>query len=69
MVKAYYRYEHALQFGVIASPSCNVCCGNEGKHMFTGALENVNMWNVRTGELVCCPYLCTLEGCLLGREL
>jgi hypothetical protein len=57
MVKAYYRYEHALQFGVIASPSCNVCCDTEGQHLYTGALENVNIWNVRTGEKVRCVYL------------
>lgn len=52
MVKAYYRYEHALQFGVIASPSCNVCCDDEGKHLYAGALDNVKKWNIRTGEMV-----------------
>lgn len=52
MVKAYYRYEHALQFGVIASPNCNVACGNEGQRIYTAALENVNVWNIRTGERV-----------------
>ena len=51
MVKAYYRYEHALQFGVIASPSCNVCSDDEGKHLYAGALENVKKWNIRTGEM------------------
>jgi hypothetical protein len=62
MVKAYYRYEHAQQFGVIAAPGCNICSDNDGVRLYTGSLENVNGWHVRTGELVRfeCRFGCRL---------
>lgn len=51
MVKAYLRYEHAAAFGVISS-GCNVLYDASGKHLYTGALENIAVWNIRQGSLV-----------------
>lgn len=51
MVKAYLRYEHAAAFGVISS-GCNVLYDASGKQLFTGALENIAIWNLRQGSLV-----------------
>lgn len=51
MVKAYLRYEHAAAFGVISS-GCNVLYDASGKQLFTGALENIAIWNIRQGSLV-----------------
>lgn len=53
MVKAYLRYAHDAQFGIIASNACNVCCGRHaGNALYTGALEDVQEWDLRRGALV-----------------
>jgi len=52
MVKAYLRYEHAAQFGVTASSACNVGFSADAKTVYSGALEDVNAWNLRQGTLV-----------------
>jgi len=52
MVKAYLRYEHRRQFGVVAVPNCNICSSTDGCKLYSGALENINSWRVRTCELV-----------------
>lgn len=49
MVKAYLRYEPAAVFGVVASVECNVCYDNTGKLLFTGALEQLCVWNLKQG--------------------
>jgi hypothetical protein len=51
MVKAYLRYEPASKFGVIAS-SANVVYSADGKFLYTSALEDVAVWNVKQGSLV-----------------
>lgn len=51
MVKAYLRYEPANKFGVIAS-SANVVYSADGKFLYTSALEDVAVWNVKQGSLV-----------------
>ncbi|XP_049936725.1 uncharacterized protein LOC116265493 [Nymphaea colorata] len=49
MVKAYLRYEPAAVFGVVASVESNVCYDNTGKLLFTGALEQLCVWNLKQG--------------------
>eukprot|EP00879_Flechtneria_rotunda_P014523 GHRR01015177.1.p1 GENE.GHRR01015177.1~~GHRR01015177.1.p1 ORF type:complete len:678 (+),score=232.06 GHRR01015177.1:75-2036(+) len=51
MVKAYLRYEHSGAFGVISS-SANILYDASGKQLFTGALENILLWNIRQGSQV-----------------
>ena len=52
MVKAYLRYDLASTFGVVASNS-NVVYDHTGKLMITASLENIAIWNVKQGTLVC----------------
>eukprot|EP00892_Ulva_mutabilis_P003715 jgi/Ulvmu1/1715/UM116_0029.1 len=54
MVKSYLRYAHRQQFGVVAVPNCNACSSTVGSRLYTGALENINVWRVRTCELDMC---------------
>ena len=59
MVKAYLRYDFAGAFGVITS-AANPEFDADGKHIFTGALENVSVWNMKQGTQVrpeCVPML------------
>lgn len=50
--KDYFRYELARTLGVICSPLCNTIYDKTGTYALAGALETVNIWNIRTGELV-----------------
>lgn len=52
MVKAYLRYELAGSWGVIASPASNTVFDRSGRHLLTGALENVAVWNLKQASLV-----------------
>lgn len=52
MVKAYLRYDLASTFGVVASNS-NVVYDHSGKLIITASLENITVWNVKQGTLVC----------------
>ncbi len=52
MVKAYLRYDLASTFGVVASNS-NVVYDHSGKLIITASLENITIWNVKQGTLVC----------------
>lgn len=52
MVKAYLRYELAGSWGVIASPASNTVFDRSGRHLLTGALENVAVWNLKQAALV-----------------
>ncbi|KAH3662343.1 hypothetical protein OGAPHI_005595 [Ogataea philodendri] len=57
MVKSYQRYEQAGWMGVIASESNSVFIGNETSKRFTGevvtgGLEDILIWDIKTGELV-----------------
>ena len=52
MVKAYLRYELASSFGVVASNS-NVVHDHSGKLIVAASLENIAIWNVKQGTLVC----------------
>ncbi|KAF8065837.1 wdr3 [Scenedesmus sp. PABB004] len=51
MVKAYLRYEQAGAWGVIAS-GANVAFDAGGKHLLTGTLESIALWNLRQGAQV-----------------
>ena len=51
MVKAYLRYEAAGTFGVVASSAAPEF-SSDGKQLYTPALENVGVWNVKQGTLV-----------------
>lgn len=51
MVKAYLRYDFAGAFGVITS-AANPEFDADGKQLFTGALENVSVWNMKQGTQV-----------------
>lgn len=57
MVKSYQRFEQASVFGVIASGTNCLWIPSESKRsngpgkVITGALENINIWDIKTGEL------------------
>lgn len=58
MVKSYQRFEQASAFGIIASdancvwiPPANRKSNSAGQ-VVTGALENINMWDIKTAEKV-----------------
>lgn len=52
MVKAYLCYELAGSWGVISSPASNCVFDRSGRHLLTGALENVAVWNLKQAALV-----------------
>lgn len=57
MVKSYQRFEQKCVFGVVSSnTNCVWIPSTSEKHspgeVITGALENVNHWNIKTGELL-----------------
>lgn len=64
MVKAYLRYDLANTFGVVASNS-NVVYDHTGKLAITACLENICLWNVKQGTLVCFHTNCSYLGCKL----
>lgn len=51
-MKSYLRYEPKHQFGVITSPQCNVQYDYTGNLAFTGAIQDVCVWNLRQASLV-----------------
>lgn len=57
MVKSYQRFEQASVFGTISTNSNCVWLPSENKkshgpgQVITGALENINIWDIKTGEL------------------
>jgi len=50
MVKAYLRYEHSASFGVVTSSS--LVHDSTGKMLICAALENIVVWNLKSGTLV-----------------
>jgi hypothetical protein len=54
MVKSYLRYELYKTFGVITSPLSNVVYSGDGKLAIAPALEDVALWDLKKGTLVCC---------------
>ncbi|KAG7858492.1 hypothetical protein KL939_002614 [Ogataea angusta] len=57
MVKSYQRYEQAGWMGVIASQSNTVFIGNDIARksvgqVITGGLEDILVWDIKTGELI-----------------
>lgn len=50
MVKSYLKYEPLSSFGVVASPSSNICYHNG--YAICGCLNEVAVWNIRQGKLV-----------------
>ena len=57
LTKAYLRYVPAGVFGVIASAKSNVVSmkgapAGRPKYVGVAAVENVNIWNTKTGEKV-----------------
>eukprot|EP01025_Chloroclados_australasicus_P031883 TRINITY_DN3228_c0_g2_i2.p1 TRINITY_DN3228_c0_g2~~TRINITY_DN3228_c0_g2_i2.p1 ORF type:complete len:124 (+),score=15.27 TRINITY_DN3228_c0_g2_i2:39-374(+) len=51
MVKAYLRYEHSQSFGVICGNNNNSLIFDQtGKKVITAALENIIIWNIKTGQ-------------------
>ncbi len=51
MVKAYLRYEFSGSFGVITG-SANPEFDADGKHVLSGALESISVWNIKQGTQV-----------------
>jgi hypothetical protein len=49
--KTYLRYEEAGSFGVIAAHDGNVVVDENGLLAFAAGLDDVLVWNVRSGEL------------------
>lgn len=52
MVKAYLRYVADRSVGIINSRECNTVVDRSGKLALTGAVEAINVWNLRQGALV-----------------
>ena len=53
MVKSYLRYAEKKIWGVVASRNVNVVYTPDGHSVLTGALHQICVWSVGTGELVC----------------
>jgi U3 small nucleolar RNA-associated protein 12 len=49
MVKSYLRYEARRPFGVVASATAQCLFDASGRLAIVPALENVLVWNLRTG--------------------
>mmetsp|Transcript_82931 Transcript_82931/g.173632 ORF Transcript_82931/g.173632 Transcript_82931/m.173632 type:complete len:952 (-) Transcript_82931:243-3098(-) len=60
MVKAYLRYDKDHSIGVILSRECNIELDRLGKCALTGAVDQVNVWNLRQGTIV--KTLATAKG-------
>lgn len=52
MVKAYLRYVEKASFGVVYSPGVDVHLDHSGNLVVCGALDSVQVWNAKQGELV-----------------
>ncbi|XP_076820356.1 WD repeat-containing protein 3-like [Clavelina lepadiformis] len=56
LTKQYLRYSSSAQFGVIGSTRCNVVFlklrNTIGRYVASGAVEDINVWDSRTGEKV-----------------
>ncbi|GMM35856.1 snoRNA-binding rRNA-processing protein [Saccharomycopsis crataegensis] len=52
MVKSYSRYEHSASFGVISSSSNVVYMPQQSGRALSSGLEDILLWNIKTGELV-----------------
>ncbi|AMD18967.1 HBR066Cp [Eremothecium sinecaudum] len=57
MVKSYQRFEQGKVFGVISSNTNCIWLPSHGSknspgQIITGSLENVNLWEIKTGELL-----------------
>lgn len=53
MVKAYQRYTPRTIFGVVASGNSNIIYDAAGKYAISPALEDISIWDLKKGELVC----------------
>jgi U3 small nucleolar RNA-associated protein 12 len=53
MVKSYLRYEACKTFGVITSSLSNVVFSGDDKLAIAPALEDVALWDLKKGILVC----------------
>jgi hypothetical protein len=58
--KTYLRYKPSHVMGLITSPQCNVVSDGKGHFAASGAVELVQVWNVRRGALHASLYE---EGC------
>jgi U3 small nucleolar RNA-associated protein 12 len=52
MVRAYLRYVESASFGVVYSPGVDVQLDNSSNLIVCGALDSVQVWNAKQGELV-----------------
>jgi len=52
LAKTYLRYQLQRLSGLIVSPPSNIVGYKGGKCILVGALEVVNFWNIRTGNIV-----------------
>lgn len=52
MLKSYLRFEPKESFGVISSPRCNVAFDPTGNIVYTGANQEICVWNLRQASLV-----------------
>jgi hypothetical protein len=58
MPKTYLRYALDRCVGVIASPAANIAVDRAGVYMCTGALEDVAIWNAKSGRQVRAAIVC-----------
>ena len=50
--KSYLRYKQEKLLGLVASPSSNIVCDKAGFLVLSPGLEDVLVWNMRSGTLV-----------------
>ena len=67
MVKSYLRYEPYKTFGVITSALSNVVFSGDNKLAVAPALEDVTLWDLKKGVLVC--YVRIIFTCTLAIKL
>lgn len=58
-MQSYDRYSPDETLGIIASPDSNAIFDSTGKLAFTGAVQSVNVWNLRQASLV--SFTCTIQ--------
>ena len=51
-MKSYLRYEPSIKAGIIAAPSCNIIYDRTGQLVFTGGLDDINVFHLRQAKQI-----------------
>jgi len=68
MMKSYLRFEPKATFGIISSPQCNVVYDFTGNLAITGAVQDVNVWNLRQASQVWQIFLCLMQSLIVDSD-